>query len=264
MVAEKDHMLAFNLSQCVYLPTDMEHHDHLTELKAIRSVTKSMVLITLQKNHVAHKRVLELHKTARLVVVDANAKATELNEAQLKLTELESENMRLTELVNAIEADKQEALAKKKDRYLRELAKLEKKKNVDVTKLKTKMEDAEDRGFKEGEATYGQDTEIFLNPPPHCIPSYMTDYTNAVQQKFLEEGKEEEKTPEPNNAPPTNTDLGLQPSLLARVDPLNQPVPSTVEGVLVTDLAQEVAVETGLPSGKVQVDLDTNLDDLFA
>ncbi|GMP36068.1 hypothetical protein CsSME_00008300 [Camellia sinensis var. sinensis] len=59
VVAEKDHSLAFNLAKSVCLPADMEHHDHLTKLKAIRSATKSMVL-ALQKNHVAHKRMLEL------------------------------------------------------------------------------------------------------------------------------------------------------------------------------------------------------------
>ncbi|GMP69497.1 hypothetical protein CsSME_00028732 [Camellia sinensis var. sinensis] len=64
VVAEKDHLLAFNLAKSICLPTDMEHHDHLTELKAIRSTTKSMVL-ALQKNHVAHKRMLELRKTTR-------------------------------------------------------------------------------------------------------------------------------------------------------------------------------------------------------
>ncbi|GMQ09211.1 hypothetical protein CsSME_00052670 [Camellia sinensis var. sinensis] len=206
-------MLAFNLSKSVCLPLDMEHHDHLTELKAIRLTTKSMVL----KNHVAHKRVLELRKTARSAVANANAKAAELKKAKLKLAELESKNLWLTELVNAVEADKQKALAEKKDHYLRELAKLEKKKNAEVTELRKKIEDAEDRGFKEGEATYaaaiklgqGQDTEIFLNPPPHFIPSYMTDYANVVQQKFLQEGDEEEETLNRNNAPPTNTNLGL-------------------------------------------------------
>ncbi|GMP62291.1 hypothetical protein CsSME_00024447 [Camellia sinensis var. sinensis] len=44
VVADKDHTLAFNLAKSVCLPADMEHHDHLTELKAIRSATKSMVL----------------------------------------------------------------------------------------------------------------------------------------------------------------------------------------------------------------------------
>ncbi|GMP63205.1 hypothetical protein CsSME_00024990 [Camellia sinensis var. sinensis] len=44
VVVDKDHTLAFNLAKSVYLPADMKHHDHLTELKAICSVTKLMVL----------------------------------------------------------------------------------------------------------------------------------------------------------------------------------------------------------------------------
>ena len=46
VVAEKDHMMAFNLARSVCLPADIEHHKNLTELKAIRSATKSMVLVS--------------------------------------------------------------------------------------------------------------------------------------------------------------------------------------------------------------------------
>ncbi|GMQ03532.1 hypothetical protein CsSME_00049304 [Camellia sinensis var. sinensis] len=46
VVADKDHMLAFNLAKSVCLPPDMEHHKQLTELKAIRSATKSMILVS--------------------------------------------------------------------------------------------------------------------------------------------------------------------------------------------------------------------------
>lgn len=59
----------------------------------------SLLLQAMQKNHVAHKRVLKLRKTARLAVADANAKTAELNETKQKMTELESDNAQLTELV---------------------------------------------------------------------------------------------------------------------------------------------------------------------
>ncbi|GMP81592.1 hypothetical protein CsSME_00036245 [Camellia sinensis var. sinensis] len=108
----------------------------------------------MQKNHVAHKRVLELCKTVRLVVVDVNAKMVELNEMKQKASELEADNARLTELVNTAEADKQKALTVLKDRYLRELAKLEKKKDAEIAELKKSVDDAENRGYKEGKATY--------------------------------------------------------------------------------------------------------------
>jgi len=108
----------------------------------------------MQKNHVAHKRVLELRKTTRLVVAEADSKTIELNEAKQKMAELESEVARLTGLVNLDEADKQKALAERKDKYLRELAKLAKKKDAEIAELKKNADDAEDRGYKEGEATY--------------------------------------------------------------------------------------------------------------
>ncbi|XP_028064371.1 probable methyltransferase PMT19 [Camellia sinensis] len=140
------------------------------------------------------------------------------------MAELQSEVARLTGLVDSAEANKQEALIELKDRYLCELAKVEKKKSAEITDLEKKVEDAEDRGYKEGEATYilqceaakdiflkygwkavveqldhGAETEVFLNPPPHFIPSYMAEYANAIQQKFLQV-EEEEEASEPNNA----------------------------------------------------------------
>ena len=65
----------------------------------------------MQKNHIAHKRVLELRKTTWLTVADANARTAELQEVKEKMTGLDSEVARLTELVNSAEADKQKALA---------------------------------------------------------------------------------------------------------------------------------------------------------
>ncbi|XP_028084235.1 uncharacterized protein LOC114285396 [Camellia sinensis] len=281
VVANKDHKLTFNLAKSMCLPSDMEHHDHLTELKAIRSATKSMVL-AMQKNHISHKRVLELRKIAQLAVANANAKTVELNEAKQKIAELESDNARLTELVNAVEADKQKALAELKDRYLHELTKLEKKKDAEIAELKKSADDAEDHSYREGEATYilqceaakdiffkcgwkaamsklgyGQETEVFQNPPPHFIPSYMADYANAIQQKLLQVGEKEKASLEPNNTPVATIDPGLQTAQSAQVEPS---VPITIEDVAVTDLP----AGTRLLSGEARVVLDADLDDLFA
>ena len=46
VVAKNDHLMAFNLAKGVCLPADMRHHNHLIELKALRSSTKSMVLVS--------------------------------------------------------------------------------------------------------------------------------------------------------------------------------------------------------------------------
>ncbi|XP_028079186.1 uncharacterized protein LOC114280968 [Camellia sinensis] len=203
MVAEKDHLMAFNLAKSACLPADMEHHNHLTELKAIRSATKSMVL-AMQNNHIAHKRVLELRKTTRQAMAKVTKKTAELEQARKQIAELQTENGRLTGLGSA-EADKQKVAAVIKDKYLRELAKLEGKKNVEMTKLEKKLEVAENRGFKEGEALYikqceaakdlffkcewkgvvaqlghGPETEVF-NPPLYFIPSSLTEYAATIQ-----------------------------------------------------------------------------------
>lgn len=47
VVTENDHLMAFNLAKSVCLPKDMEHHYKQlnTELKSIRSSTKSMILV---------------------------------------------------------------------------------------------------------------------------------------------------------------------------------------------------------------------------
>ncbi|KAF5943684.1 hypothetical protein HYC85_017761 [Camellia sinensis] len=162
VVVEKDHLMAFNLAKSVYLPPDMEHHDHLTELKALRSSTKSMVL-AIQKNHIAHKRVLELRKTTRQAMAKANAKNTVLEESKKKIAELQTEMACLNGLVSSAEANKRKAAAVVKDKYLRELAKLEGKKDAEIKELEKKLEDAENRGYKEGEATWWKNLSLVEN-----------------------------------------------------------------------------------------------------
>ncbi|GMP66493.1 hypothetical protein CsSME_00026835 [Camellia sinensis var. sinensis] len=150
VVAEKDHLMAFNLAKSVCLPADMEHHQNLTELKAIRSATKSMIL----KSQIAHQKVLELRKTTRQALAEVEAKATELKESHQKTAELEAEVARLSGLVTSAEVDKQKALIVMKDKYLRELVKLEGKKNAEIAELKKKVSDANAEGFKEAEGLY--------------------------------------------------------------------------------------------------------------
>ncbi|GMP86044.1 hypothetical protein CsSME_00038987 [Camellia sinensis var. sinensis] len=146
VVAEKDHLMAFNLAKSVCLPKDMEHHHKQlnTELKAIRSSTKSMIL-AIQKNNIAHKKVLELRKTTRQAMADAEAKTAELEQAKKQIAELQSKNGRLTGLVSSAEAEKQKIATTVKDKYLRELAKLEGKKKAEIAELEKKLEEAESR-----------------------------------------------------------------------------------------------------------------------
>ncbi|GMP23295.1 hypothetical protein CsSME_00000946 [Camellia sinensis var. sinensis] len=196
-------MMAFNLARSVCLPADIEHHKNLTELKTIRSATKSMAL-AMQKSHIAHKRVLELRKSARQAMAEVTEKTAELEEARKQIAELNSENGHLVGLVSSAKAEKQKAAAMMKDKYLRELAKLKGKKNAEIEKLKKSADDAVLRGYKEGEATYikqceatkdlffkcgwraavvqlghGPETEVF-DAPAYFIPSSMMEYAAAL------------------------------------------------------------------------------------
>ncbi|GMP78113.1 hypothetical protein CsSME_00034171 [Camellia sinensis var. sinensis] len=268
--------MAFNLAKSVCLPADMEHHKHLTELRAIRSATKSMVL-AMQKSHIAHKRVLELRKTTRQALAEVTEKTVELEQARQHIAELKSENGRLTGLVSSAEAEKQKAVAVIKDKYLRELAKFERKKSAEIEQLKKSADDAELRGYKEGEATYikqcedakdlffkygwraaveqlghGPETEVF-NAPAYFIQSSMIEYAAALQQQFLEDSDDEEDT------------------VLKDTPAVNDPVDQSVRSeLMVEDLTNELPTETVLPIETVllsepglRVDIDADLDDLF-
>ena len=137
-------------------------------------------------------------------MAEVTEKTAELEEARKQIAELKSENGRLTGLVSSAEVEKQKATAVIKDKYLRELAKLEGKKNAEIEKLKKSADDDELRGYKEGEATYikqceaakdlffkfgwraaveqlGHDleTEVF-NALAYFIPSSMTEYVAAL------------------------------------------------------------------------------------
>ncbi|XP_028065856.1 uncharacterized protein LOC114268821 [Camellia sinensis] len=229
VVADKDHMLAFNLAKSVCLPPDMEHHKQLTELKAIRSATKSMIL-AMQKSQIAHKRVLELRKTARQAMAEVEAKTTELKDSQQRTAELKAEVARLTGLVTSANADKQKALIVMKDRYLRELVKLEGKKNAEIAELTKKVNDENTAGFKEGEALY-------------C-------------NNFLQ-GSDDDEDTETNNTPVVNDQANDQS---ARLEPTVEDL--TTETVLPIDT--ELPTVTDLPSETgLRVDIDADLDDLF-
>ena len=139
-------------------------------------------------------------------------------------------------------------------------------------------DDAELRGFKEGETPYikqceaakdlffkrgwraavvqlghSLETEVF-NAPTYFIPSSMTEYAAALQQQFLEDSDDEEETV-PNDTPVVNEPVNQS----ARLEPV------------VEDLTDELPTETALPTETVLpnetglwVELDADLDDLFA
>ena len=108
----------------------------------------------IQKNNIAHKKVLELRKTTRHAMADGEAKIAELEHAKKQIAELQFENGRLTGLVSSAEAKKQKIEATVKDKYLRELAILEGKKDAEIADLKKHVGDTNATGFKEAEGLY--------------------------------------------------------------------------------------------------------------
>ncbi|XP_028089510.1 uncharacterized protein LOC114289876 [Camellia sinensis] len=170
-----------------------------------------------------------------------------------------------------------------KEKYLRELAKLEGKKKVEIMELEKKLEAAEDWGFKEGEALYikqceaakdlffkcgwrgvvvqlghGPETEVF-NPPQYFIPSSLAEYAATTQQRFLEDLDDEETVP--NDTSVVN-DLACQS---ARSEPTVEDLTVELPTETVLPIETILPTETELPTEiGLRVELDADLDDLFA
>ncbi|XP_028112493.1 L-ascorbate oxidase homolog, partial [Camellia sinensis] len=212
--------------------------------------------MAMQKSHIAHKRVLELRKTTRQSLAEVTEKTAELEQARLQIAELKVENGRLTGLVSSAEAEKQKAVAVIKDKYLRELAKLEGKKNAEIEQLKKSADDAELRGYKEGETTYIKQCEAAKDLFFKCgwrAAVEQLGHGPETEQQFLEDSDDEEDTV-PKDTPAVN-------------DPVDQLVRSEL---IVEDLTNELPTEAVLPTVIVlqsetglRVDIDADLDDLF-
>lgn len=237
----------------------------------------------MQKSQIAHKKVLELRKTARQAMAEVEEKTTELEVARKQLAELKSENGRLTGVVSSAEAERLKAVAVTKDRYLRELTKLEGSKNKEIAELKKKADDANATGFKEGEALYipqceaakdlffkcgwrcaveqlgcGPETEVY-NAPQYVIPTSLAEYAAGLQKQFLESSDDEAN--EPTDTPVVNDQANNQSARLeATVEHLAvEPPTDTVQPV-----DTELTTEIDLPSATgAQVDIDADLEDLF-
>ena len=104
--------------------------------------------------------MLELRKTTRHAMAEAEAKTADLERAKKQIAELQFENGRLTGLVSSAKAEKQKITVTVKDKYLRELAKLEDKKDAEIADLKKKSSDAHSQGSKDAECLYIPQCEV--------------------------------------------------------------------------------------------------------
>ena len=228
---------------------------------------------------------MELRRNTREAMAEAEAKSAELEEARKQIAELRSENGRLTELVSSAEAEKQKAALELKDKYLRELAKMEKKKNIEITQLKESIKGAEKQGFKKAEDAYSQQceaakdlffkcgwraaveklghdpqTEVY-NSPSYCIPSSLMEYTAALQQQFLE-GSGSDENSDSEDTPVVNADQSVRLEPMVEDLTIEQPGETVLPTETTPVTETELPPETGL---RVDADavFDAEIDDLF-
>ncbi|XP_028089121.1 uncharacterized protein LOC114289573 [Camellia sinensis] len=189
-------------------------------------------------------------------------------------------------MVSSAEAEKQKTAIILKDKYLRELLKLERKKDAEI---KEKVKQADQQGFKRAEDAYAQQcnaakdlffkcgwrgavekldqdpqTEVF-NPPAYFIPNSLMEYATAMQQQFLE-GSDDEDSDEDSAHGDTsvvNVDQIDRPE--SRVEDLTIEQPSGTAAPVDTTVVTEGVLppETGLPVDTDAV-LDAEIDELFS
>lgn len=243
---------------------------------------------------------MELRRSTREAMAEAETKTAELEEARKQLAELRSENGRLTELANSVEAEKQKFANEAKDKYLRLLAKMEKKKDSEIAQLKEGIKKAEKQGFKKAEDAYTlqcnaakdlffkcgwrsaveklgctPDTEVY-NPPPYSILASLSQYAADLQRQFLEGSDNDEDDDEDSdeNEPTLTSAVNEQPNnQTVRLEPVIEDLTDE----LLTDRTQptetEVQAETELPAQTVlpadtglrttDDDFDAGIDELF-
>ncbi|XP_028123565.1 uncharacterized protein LOC114320701 [Camellia sinensis] len=186
-------------------------------------------------------------------------------------------------MVSSAEAEKQKTAIVLKDKYLRELLKLERKKDAEI---KEKVKEADKQGFKRAEDAYalqcnaakdlffkcgwrgaveklGHDpqTEVF-NPPAYFIPNSLLEYANKMQQQFLEDsGSDEDSATE--DTPVENVDQIDRPE--SRVEDLTVEQPNETVAPVDTTIVTEGVLppETGLPA-ITDAAFDAEIEDLFA
>ena len=154
----------------------------------------------------------------RDAIAENKAQAAEIAKLKAAQEAVVAERDNLSQKVDRAEADKQRAVKSTKARYLAELRKLHDAHKEEKDKA---VDDAEDRGYAQGEKTYerqvqatkdiffqcdwkatvekvglSQDADMFLNPPAAFIPHYMQAYANTAQKRLIDEARKaaEEET----------------------------------------------------------------------
>ena len=235
---------------------------------------------------------MELRRSTREAMAEAELKTAELEEAKKQLAELRAENGRLTEVANSVEAEKKKVAIEAKDRYLRILAAIEKKKDAEIKHLKGEVKEAEKRGFKEAEDAYTlqcnaakdlffkcgwraaveklgctPDTEVY-NAPPYSIPASLLQYVTDLQKAFLEGSgdDDDDEDEEQTHTPVVNEQ---QSDKAVRSEPfIEDPTPELQPTDPEVQADTEVPLQTVLPSdtglqATADAEFDAELDALL-
>ncbi|XP_028073553.1 uncharacterized protein LOC114275750 [Camellia sinensis] len=169
--ADKEHLLAFDLSKAFLLPSDVVGSDHVPDTRLVKSSVKSMAR-AIQKQHLVLERIHRLRQKA-------NDTASQLDAAEKKRSELQAE-------VDTLKKTKKKACRAANNAGFNEAEK-NYKKQVFAT---------QDIFFKAGwksaceQLDQGSDTDVFANPPKASLPVYLVPYANDVFSALQTEAEE--------------------------------------------------------------------------
>ncbi|XP_028068930.1 uncharacterized protein LOC114271514 [Camellia sinensis] len=201
--ADKEHLLAFDLSKAFLLPSDVVGSDHVPDTRLVKSSVKSMAR-AIQKQHLVLERIHRLRQKANDTASQVESLQAELGRAKASLQIANADNNRLLGQLEAAEKKQSElqievdAFKKTKRRACRAANNAgfnEAEKNY-----KKQVFATQDIFFKAGWKSacehlgQGSDTDVFTNPPPAKLPVYLVPYANDVfsaLQAEAEEGLEE-------------------------------------------------------------------------
>ncbi|KAF5932401.1 hypothetical protein HYC85_028572 [Camellia sinensis] len=196
---DKEHLLAFNLTKALLLPSDVVGSDHVPDTRLIKSSVKSMAK-AIQKQHLVMERIHRLRQKANDTASQVQSLQAELGRAKSSLEMANENNNRLL--------DQLDAAMKKQDELQTELNALKKSRKKDCRA-------ANNAGFNEAEESYkkqvfatqdiyfkagwksacehlgqGSDIDVFANPPPAFLPVYLVPYVNDVFSALQAEAEE--------------------------------------------------------------------------
>ncbi|GMQ06392.1 hypothetical protein CsSME_00051008 [Camellia sinensis var. sinensis] len=197
--ADKEHLLAFDLSKALLLPSDVVGSDHVPDTRLVKSSVKSMAR-AIQKQHLVLERIHRLRQKANDTASQVESLQAELGRAKASLEMANTDNNRLLGQLNAAEK-KQSELQTEVDT----LKKSEKKAcraannagfNEAEKNYKKQVFATQDIYFKAGwksaceQLGQGSDTDVFANPPKASLPVYLVPYANDVFSALQAEAEE--------------------------------------------------------------------------